>query len=66
MTLILCVSLSGSSVMAAEKEASKAIWFVVATLPNIQKLKLEQEQFWHSFVGGHDVVALLPTGFGKS
>lgn len=52
--------------MAAEKDASEAIRSVVATLPNIQKLKPEQEQALLSFVGGHDVVALLPTGFGKS
>ena len=36
------------------------------TLPNIQKLEPEQDQSLLSFVGGHDVVALLPTGFGKS
>ena len=29
---------------------------VVATLPNIHKLKPEQEQVSLSFVGGHDVV----------
>ena len=39
---------------------------VVATLPNIQKLKPEQEQVLLSFLGGNDVVALLPTEFGKS
>ena len=38
----------------------------MATLPNIQKLEPEQEQTLLSFVGGHDVVALFPTGFGKS
>ena len=66
MTLRLCASLSCSSVMAAEKGASEAIWSVVATLPNIQKLAPEQEQSLLSFVGVHDVVAPLPTGFGKS
>ena len=45
---------------------SEAIRSVVATLPNIQKLKPEQEQSLRSFIGGQDVVALLPTGFGKS
>ena len=45
---------------------SEAIRSVVATLPNIEKSKPEQEQALLSFVGGHDVVALLPTGFGKS
>ena len=50
--------------MATEKDASEAIRFVVATVPNIQKLKPEQVLL--SFVGGNDVVALLPTGFGKS
>ena len=59
-------SLSCSSVMAAEKDASKAIQSFVATLPNIQKLKPEQEQCLLSFVCGHDVEALLATGFGKS
>ena len=38
----------------------------MATLPNIQKLKPEQEQSMLSFVDGHDVVAPLPAGFGKS
>ena len=52
--------------MAAEKNVCEAIRSVVATLPNIQELKPEQEQALLSFVGGHDVVALLPTGFGKS
>ena len=54
MTLRLCVSLSCSSVMEAEKDASKSIWSVVTTLLNIQKLKLEQEQSLLSLVGGHD------------
>ena len=58
-----CVILSCSSVMAAEKDASEAIRSVVATLPNIKKLKPEQEQSLHSFVLAIDVVALLPTGF---
>ena len=52
--------------MGAEKDASEAIRSVVATVPNIQKLKLEQEQVLLSFLCGNDVVALLPTGFGKS
>ena len=52
--------------MAADEDANEAILSVVATLPNIQMLKPEQEQSLLSFVGGHDVVALLPTGFGKS
>ena len=49
--VVLMPSLSCSSVMAAEKDTSEAIRSVVATLPNIQKLKPEQEQ------------SLLPTGF---
>uniref|UniRef100_A0A8C9YG94 PDZ domain-containing protein n=1 Tax=Sander lucioperca TaxID=283035 RepID=A0A8C9YG94_SANLU len=32
----------------------------------VRKLKPKQEQSLLSFVGGHDVVALLPTGFEKS
>ena len=51
MTLMLCASLCCSSVMAAEKDESEAIRSIVATLPNIQKLKPEQEQ------------SLIPTGF---
>ena len=46
-------------------ERNKAIRSVVETLPNIDQLKPEQEQALLSFVGGQDVVALLPTGFGK-
>ena len=49
-----------------EKDTRKAIPSVVGSLPNIDQLKLEQEQALLSFVGGHDVVALFPTGFGKS
>ena len=64
--MTLCTSLICSLVIAAEKDASEAIRSVVATLPNIHKLKPEQEQSLLSFVGGHDVVALLATGFGKS
>ena len=46
-------------------ERNKAIRSVVETLPNIDQLKPEQDQALLSFVGGQDVVALLPTGFGK-
>ena len=35
------------------------------TVPNINQLKPEQEHALLSFVGGQDVVELLPTGFGK-
>ena len=49
-----------------EKDTNEAIQSVVETLLNIDKLKPEQEQALLSFVGGQDVVALLPTGFGKS
>ena len=48
-----------------EKDTREAIRSVVGSLPNIDN-KLEQEQALLSFVGGHDFVALLPTGFGKS
>ena len=49
-----------------EKDTKEAIQSVVGSLPKIDQLKPEQEQALLSFVGGHDVVALLPTGFGKS
>ena len=49
-----------------EKDTREAIRSVVGSLPNIDQFKPEQEQTLLSFVGGHDVVALLPTGFGKS
>ena len=52
MTLMLCASLCCSSVMAAEKDASEATF---GPLPNINKLKPEQERVKLSFVGGHDV-----------
>ena len=66
MTLMLCASLCCSSIIGVEKDESEAIRSVVATLPNIHKIKPEQEQVLLSFVGGHDVEALLPTGFGNS
>jgi hypothetical protein len=56
-----CVILSCSSVMAEETDASEAIRSVVATLPNIKKLKPEQEQSLLSFV----FMAILPRGSGK-
>ena len=43
-----------------EKDTREAIRSVVGSL------KPEQEQALQSFVGCNDVVALLPTGFGKS
>ena len=49
-----------------EQDTREAIRSVVGSLPNIDQLKPEQEQALLSFVGGRDVVALLPTGFGKS
>ena len=49
-----------------EKDTREAIRYVVGSLPKIDQLKPEQEQALQSFVGGHEVVALLPTGFGKS
>ena len=48
------------------REAIRSVRSVVGSLPNIDQLKPEQEQALLSFVGGRDVVALLPTGFGKS
>ena len=49
-----------------EKDTREAIRSVVGSMPKIEQLKPEQEQALQSFVGGHEVVALLPTGFGKS
>ena len=49
-----------------EKDTREAIRSVVGSLPEIDQLKPEQERALQSFVGGRDVVALLPTGFGKS
>ena len=48
-----------------EKDTREAIRSVVGSLPNIDQLKLGREQALLSIVGGRDVVALLPTGFGK-
>ena len=59
-------SFSCSQRKTMEKDTREAIRSVVGSLPKIDKLKPEQEQALLSFVGGHDVVVLLPTGFGKS
>ena len=48
-----------------EKDTREAIRSVVGSLPKIDQLNPEQEQVLLHIVGGHDVVALLPTGFGK-
>ena len=44
----------------------EAIQSVLSTFPQIKQLKLEQEDSLINFIAGKDVVALLPTGFGKS
>ena len=49
-----------------EKDTREAIRSALGSMPKVDKLKPEQEQALLRFVGGHDVVALLPTGFGKS
>ena len=59
-------SFSCSQRKTMEKDTREAIRSVVGSLPNIDQLKPEREQALLSFVGGHDVVALLPTLFGKS
>ena len=43
--------------MAAALELDKAIQTVVATLANIEELKLEQEQGVILFIEGKDIVA---------
>ena len=57
-------SLCCSSVMATEKDASEAIRSVVATLPNIQKLKPEQEQLL-LFLVAMMLWPFSPRGSGK-
>jgi len=42
-----------------------AISSVLSNLPNIVSLKEHQRTALKAFVGGNDVFALLPTGFGK-
>ena len=39
---------------------------VLSNLPNIVSLKEHQRPALKAFVGGNDVFALVPTGFGKS
>lgn len=43
-----------------------AISTVLSCIPNVQALKYEQMTALKAFVGGEDVFAFLPTGFGKS
>ncbi|XP_019624894.1 PREDICTED: ATP-dependent DNA helicase Q-like SIM isoform X1 [Branchiostoma belcheri] len=44
----------------------RAITSVLASLDGISELKCEQEKALKAFLSGEDVLALLPTGFGKS
>ncbi len=47
-------------------ETRDAIRSVVENIPGICQLKPEQEECLVHILNGGDVVALLPTGFGKS
>ncbi len=47
-------------------ETRDAIRSVVENIPSIFQLKLELEECLVHILNGGDVVALLPTGFGKS
>lgn len=47
-------------------DARGAIQAVLSRFPHISVLKPEQEDALINFIQGKDVVALLPTGFGKS
>ncbi len=47
-------------------ETQDAICSVVENIPSICKLNPEQEECLVHILNGGDVVALLPTGFGKS
>ncbi len=47
-------------------ETRHAIRSVVENIPGICQLKPEQEECLVHILNGGDVVALLPTGFGKS
>ncbi|CAL8287969.1 unnamed protein product [Boreogadus saida] len=66
MTSRSSASFSCSQRKTTEKDTREAIRSVVGSLPKIDQLKPEREQALQSFVGGRDVVALLPTGLGKT
>ena len=51
--------------MAALLELNEVIQTAVATLANIEELKLEQEECVNVFIKGKGIVSLLPMGFGK-
>ena len=51
---------------ASMDEMSVAIAQVLSELESIHSLKEEQKTALEAFLGGKDVFALLPTGFGKS
>ncbi|KAJ0069022.1 hypothetical protein NL108_015888 [Boleophthalmus pectinirostris] len=44
----------------------RAIHSVLTMIPEIEGLKPEQKECLVNFIKGKDVIALLPTGFGKS
>lgn len=51
---------------AAHGNLGQAIKTVLVELPGINSLKKEQAEALETFLDGKDVIALLPTGFGKS
>lgn len=52
--------------VARARLIDEAISSVLTEVEGISELKREQRDALQAFVGGEDVLALLPTGFGKS
>jgi len=57
---------TASEVFDFDSECKKAINFALESIPNVSELKQVQEEAVISFIKRRDVMAVLPTGYGKS
>jgi len=58
--------LGNCSHKVSDQDLEKAITKVFETFDGVEKLTAEQRDGIANFIRGNDVLAVLPTGFGKS